>query len=314
MASEQGRPRRSGFSVLGPAVLIGLGIIFLSNSLDLVPWTVWGSLWRFWPVILILVGVQILLGRTGAGWGISLVVAILLVIVLVGAAVAASQAGWGVPIDMGTTAEGQTGTVDKDLTRLQEARATIEFGAGRLALDSLPTASDKLVVVDYTSGTLGRAPRLRLQEQGRVGILSITGGDGFRFGRTAEPDQWNVHLAQTIPLDLTVRLGAAEGILDLTDLKARTLNLDVGASSTVVRFPARAGTTRAFVNAGAASLTLEVPPGVGARIVADSGLASIDAAPRFSRSGGAYTSEDYQTAANRLEVELKAGVSSIRIQ
>ncbi len=314
MTSDEGRPRRRGFSVLGPAILIGLGIIFLLNSLDIVPWTVWGTLWRFWPVILILVGIQIILGRTGVGWGISMVVTVLLVVVLVGAALAAAQAGWGVPIEMDTAGQGQNVSVDKDLSSFQEARVTIEFGAGRLSLDSLPAASDRLVVVDYKSGTLGRSPRLRLQEQGRVGVLQITGGDGFRFGRTAQADEWNVHLSRSIPLDLTVRMGAADGSLDLTDLRARTLNLDIGASSTVVRFPAGAGATRAFVNAGAASLTLEFPPGVGARIVADSGLASIDAAPRFSRSGGVYTSEDYQTATNRLDVELKAGVSSLKIR
>ena len=86
MSSDQVRPRRRGFSVLGPAILIGLGIIFLLNSLDLVPWSTWATLWRFWPIILILLGVQVILGRMGAGWGVSLLAAVLLVVVVVGAA------------------------------------------------------------------------------------------------------------------------------------------------------------------------------------------------------------------------------------
>lgn len=299
--------------MLGPAFLIGLGIVFLLNSLDIVPWSAWATLWRFWPVILILIGIQVILGRTGAGWGVSLLVAVLLVVVVVGAAVAASQSGLIAPFETERAGQAQTGSVEKDLSGLQEARATIEFGAGRLSVDSLPAASDRLVVVDYRSGTLGRAPRLTLQPQGRTGVLRLTGEAGFRFGRTTEADQWDVHLARSIPLDLTVRMGAADGNLDLTDLKARTLNLDVGASSSVVRFPAGAGTTRASVNAGAASITLEIPPGVGARVVTDSGLTSIEAAPRFSKAGNVYISEDYQTAANRLEIQLKAGVSSVKI-
>jgi len=87
MASETGRPSRRGFSALGPAILIGLGIIFLLNTLDILPWSVWGSLWRFWPIILILIGIEILLGRTGAGWGVSLLISLALVALLVGAAV-----------------------------------------------------------------------------------------------------------------------------------------------------------------------------------------------------------------------------------
>lgn len=314
MATEPGRPRNRGVPVLGPAILIAVGIIFFLNNLEIVPWGVWGSLWRFWPILLILLGINIILGRTKAGWGISVIVAVALVVFIVGVAVGASQAGWIPAISMESTGEPGAGSVDKELSRIQEARANIEFGAGRLSLDALPTSSDRLVVVDYRAGTLGRAPRLRLQEQDHVGVLRITGDEEVRFGRTTEPDLWDVHLSRSVPVELTVRIGAAEGNLDLTELKVQTLNLDIGASSAMVRFPTAAGSTRAFINTGAASLTLEIPPSVGARIVSESGLATVDSSPRFSRSGNIYTSENYQAASNRLDIELKAGVSSVNIK
>lgn len=320
MASEPGRSPRRGFSVLGPAILIALGIVFLLNTLDIVPWGVWATLWRFWPVILILFGIQVILGRAGASWSISLLLAVAAVVLVVGVVVAASQGGWisGIPIDSGANREqadqAQPGEVSRDLGNIQEARTNIEFGAGKLVLDSLPAASSKLVVVDYSVGAVGRAPRLTLSESGRQGNLRITGGENFRFGRRAEPDQWMVHLNPAIPLDLTVRMGAADGSLDLRALRVRTLNLDVGASSAVVGFPAAAGSTRAFINAGAATLTLDIPPEVGARVVSDSGLASISASSRFSQAGGVYTSDGYQTATNRVEIELKAGISTVNIK
>ncbi len=318
MASEPGRPPRRGFSVVGPAILITLGIIFLLNSLEIVPWSVWGTLWRFWPIILILFGVQIILGRTGAGWGISFLVAIAIVVLLVGVIVAAANAGWisGFPSGAGTETHqaAQPGSVSQDLGAIQEARANIDFGAGRLELDALPSNSDKLVTVDYSVGTVGRIPRIRLTQNGRQANLSITGSDDIRFTPRAQPDQWTVHLNPATPLDLTVRVGASQGSLDLRGLMVRTLNLDVGASSTVVGFPAAAGATAAFINAGAATLDLEIPPEVGARIVSSSGLASINASSRFSRSGDVYTTGDYQTAANRLNIELKAGVSTVNLK
>lgn len=320
MASGPGRSPRRSFSVVGPAILIALGIVFLLNTLDIVPWGVWATLWRFWPVILILFGIQIILGRAGANWGISLLLAVAVMILIVGLVVAAAEGGWiaGIPIDSGTNAEqadqAQPGSVSKDLGNVQEARANIDFGAGRLVVDSLKATSDKLAVVDYSVGTVGRVPSVTLSQNGRQGDLRITGGETFRFGRRAESDQWTVHLNPAIPLDLTVRMGAADGSLDLRDLKVRTLNLDVGASSGVVGFPGSAGSTKAFINAGAATLTLEIPSEVGARIVSDSGLASINASSRFSRSGGVYTSDDYQTATNRVDIELKAGVSAIDVK
>ncbi|MDP2659635.1 MAG: DUF5668 domain-containing protein [Dehalococcoidia bacterium] len=320
MASEQGRPHRRGFSVIGPAILIALGAVFLLNSLDIVPWSVWGTLWRFWPVILILLGVQTILGRSGANWAISLAVSIAAVVLLVGVVVAASQAGWieGIPIDGGAGAqqakEAQAGSVSNELGTIQEARSTLEFGAGRLSVDSLPSGSDKLVVVDYSVGAVGRVPSTKLTQVGRQGNLDITGSNEVKFGFVSGADEWNVHLNPAVPQDLTVRIGAADGNLDLRGLKVRTLNLDVGASAVMVGLPANAGSTNAFVNSGAAALTLEIPAEVGARIVSDSGLASINASSRFSRAGGVFTTDDYQTAANRLDVELKAGVSTVSIK
>ncbi|MDO8688590.1 MAG: DUF5668 domain-containing protein [Dehalococcoidia bacterium] len=320
MGFEQGRPHRRGFSVLGPAILIALGAVFLLNSLDIVPWSVWGTLWRFWPVILILLGVQTILGRSGANWAICLVVSVAAVLLLVGVVVAASQAGWinGFPIDGGPvtqqTKEAQAGSVSNELGTIQEARVTLEFGAGRLSMDSLPSGSDKLVVVDYSAGAVGRIPGTKFTQVGRQGNLDIAGSKEVKFGFVSGADEWKVHLSPAVPQDLTVRIGAADGNLDLRGLKVRTLNLDVGASTVIVRLPANAGSTNAFVNSGAATVTLEISPEVGARIVSDSGLASINASSRFSRAGGVFTTDDYQTAANRLDVELKAGVSTVSIK
>lgn len=48
--------------VLWGSFLIFAGIIFFLNTLDLLPWAIWTELLRFWPLLLILSGLQILLG------------------------------------------------------------------------------------------------------------------------------------------------------------------------------------------------------------------------------------------------------------
>jgi len=46
----------------GGTILIFMGVLFLSATLDIINW---GSIWRFWPVVLIIVGLQILLKAKG---------------------------------------------------------------------------------------------------------------------------------------------------------------------------------------------------------------------------------------------------------
>lgn len=51
----------SGNLVWG-VILILAGGLFLLNSFGIVPWIVWNSIWRFWPILLILWGLQVILG------------------------------------------------------------------------------------------------------------------------------------------------------------------------------------------------------------------------------------------------------------
>jgi len=49
----------------GPIILIVLGVLFLLNTLDVFRWS-W-NIWRFWPVILIAIGLVLLRRRFGGG-------------------------------------------------------------------------------------------------------------------------------------------------------------------------------------------------------------------------------------------------------
>ena len=43
---------------LGAIILICSGIILLLNNLGILPWSLWLSLWRLWPILVILAGLQ----------------------------------------------------------------------------------------------------------------------------------------------------------------------------------------------------------------------------------------------------------------
>ncbi len=67
---ENNNVRRSGSrgSLVGPAVLVGLGIILLLNNFGALPWSVWETIFRLWPVLVIGVGLDLLIGRRSI-WG-----------------------------------------------------------------------------------------------------------------------------------------------------------------------------------------------------------------------------------------------------
>jgi hypothetical protein len=48
-------------------MLIIAGVLLLLNNTGILPWAIWGVLWRFWPVLFILWGLQLIAGRSLIG-------------------------------------------------------------------------------------------------------------------------------------------------------------------------------------------------------------------------------------------------------
>jgi hypothetical protein len=62
-----------------------------------------------------------------------------------------------------------------------------------------------------------------------------------------------------------------------------------------------------------ANVEIEVPESSGCRIVVDSGLSSKDFIGFIKQSDGTYETSNYDTAANRINISLKGGLSSFEV-
>ena len=311
-------------SLVAATWLIGLGVVFLVRQALQLDWG------EAWPLFVILVGVGALVGRAAGGvhgvagawdltWPIVWIgIGVLLLLSTTGriggSPVALISDGWpwllvglgawflvGAVLPLGS---GPTETLAIPLGGLAEAFVRIKFGAGEL--DVGPAAAGSLVDGTFTGGVVRRD-----LGPGRVELAQdTTYGLPWLDGRS----RWAVGLAPGLPLDLRLDTGAARASLDLADLRVRALDLHTGASETRIRLPRAAGATSVRAETGAASLTIEVPEGVAARIRSRMAIGSnqIDEG-RFPRTAIGHESPDYSTAANRVDLDLQGGVGSIRV-
>ncbi|MCL4384610.1 DUF5668 domain-containing protein [Patescibacteria group bacterium] len=75
--------RAKSHDIVWAWVLIFAGITFLLNNTGVIPWAIWGELWRFWPILLVLGGLRLVLGRGRTGEAIvGLVTVFSLVVIL----------------------------------------------------------------------------------------------------------------------------------------------------------------------------------------------------------------------------------------
>jgi hypothetical protein len=306
------RQRRRG-GVVGPLILIFIGGVFLLENTGYLPPNFWVNLWRLWPVVLVLIGIELLLAHR-VPW---LALAGLAAVVLI---VGAVSIHLGMPA---TTDTGVTTTNQTDLGGANQAAVTVRFGAGTLNLGPiLQPLPNQLASMSY-QGPQQLAPQPRYSvSSGGVGQLeyqsSARGGPGFVpfvDGRS-DAAQMDLTLAPNVPItSLNVQTGATDARLDLSSLRVSTLELSIGAATTWLRFPEAAGLTTAHISGGASTLTVEIPQGVAAQIQIRGGLSTVNVdQSRFPQvSDNLYRSPDYDTAANKVDLSIETGVTTIQI-
>jgi len=198
------------------------------------------------------------------------------------------------------------------LEQASQADIRINHGAGRLSIAALPN-SDQFLTGDFIGGVDNEITRegtrisARLSTPSEIfwGIPWMGMSDGF---------SWQINLNPEVALDLTLKTGASENKLNLTDLKVTNLNLDTGASSTSIYLPAHSGYTKANVHAGAASVDIIFPQNVAGRVRIQSGLAGININnARFPQNGSFYQSPGFDSAEDKVEMYIETGVGRISI-
>jgi hypothetical protein len=297
--------------VVGPLVLIFIGGVFLLQNAGYLPPNFWLNLWRLWPVVLVLAGIELLLAHR-IPW---LALVGLAGIVLVLGAVAS-----GSSLSRSPTQAAVTHTSQTDLGGATQAVVSVHFGAGQLSIGPLAPALDNQLAATTYSGAPDLEPQASYSAVGGTGQLDYqVYGHGpalMPFVGGQSEARMDLNLSPKVPITaLNVQTGATDAHLDLSTLQVSNLEINVGAASTWVRLPEAAKTTNAHIAGGAATITLEIPPGVGAQIRHRGGLSTVNVdQTRFPSVGdGLYRSADYLTAPNNVDVSIETGVTSIQV-
>jgi hypothetical protein len=191
----------------------------------------------------------------------------------------------------------------------KSARFKFSHGAGQLEISGGAPTGQALVgssAVGMNKETWLDGDRLEVKVEAGPSFLPFIG-----------PSQgvWRFQLTPDIPLTLKVEAGASSVNLDLQDVLASHIELSTGASSSNVTVPAR-GVSLLEIEAGAASVNVHVPAATSARVRVEEGVTSVNVDPnRFPRlDAGLYQSTGYDTAADRVDINIEAGLGSVTVR
>jgi Domain of unknown function (DUF5668)/N-terminal domain of toast_rack, DUF2154 len=289
-------PRRTP-SIAFPLVLIALGIVFLLANAGYLTRVSWRDVAQLWPVLLVVLGVDLLLRPR------SVFAAVIVEVALIGAALLYLAAG---PMPPGSNAvNGGRFTSQGSVLRVgaSSLSLTLGYGAGDLTVSGAATDSvtPSLVMVKSTREDIDL--RWKVQGTGSATVDVKSAGPDLPFG--GETRAWDVAVPSDMPVGLTLNLGAGDFDIDLSNVMLTEATINNGASNLQIALPKPKGSVPVTVSTGASSVDLRIPAGVEYRVRVTGALNSIS---------GPQESSGYNTATDRLTIAISSGVSSITIR
>jgi hypothetical protein len=294
-------------SIAGGLILILLGLLWLLNNLGYLPGDLVRSLWRFWPLALILLGLEVAL--RGFSDRVALPI-LLLAALLIGAVVVALAPTLPTEQIVSDSFSQEIGGLDSASIELEFDDATVQIEplSGQphlLAAAQLDHSSNLFVQKEFTE-TAGRG-NLTLADRYEVLFPFFFLGD--------LKNDWGLQLTPDIPLDLQLEGDDSKLDLNLEGLTLNTLTAKLDECTGQLRLSAT-GDLDAELGIEDSRLTIIFPTTVGVRLVAtlsDSRL-DFDTSRFVELVPNEYVSEGYEEAQIVIDVSLQASDSTITIQ
>lgn len=298
--------RKPRGGLVGPISLIFLGIVFLVHTLGIYEIDFWDLFLSLWPLFLIALGVDILIGyRSRAG---TLISALIIVALFTGGLYLyyESQAG-----SLARATEGNQ--FQQELDEVERAKIIIEPGVGVISVSEL--LETKFLISSTVSGWDPESILTEHRTRGNVGLYRIGILEGFVFVPPftgANMPTWDVGVTSLIPIELIVENGIGEQDIDLTDLNISGVTIEYGVGRSVITMPA-VGNFNATLSGGVGLQEVRIPRSLAVRVTTGRGLVLINFPDEFILKDGFYYSPNYATSDHRVNVLLEQGIGSLTL-
>lgn len=303
---------------IGPVFWISVGAIILLANLGIVQWDLWDLAIRFWPVLIIVAGLDIILSRYVQNvWGIllSLILVVGMLLGILWYAEVYSPVGKAV----------QSETVTQPIGNATRANIHLSPATGSIRVHSVTTGKDLVSgntytnaseQVEHTASSSGNVITYSLTSRGFTSSGSnsnITIFPGWGYSDRNHNPSWNIGLNAAVPMDLGFTLGAGNANLDLTSLQLSKLSVQVAVGQSTITLPSN-GNFSASIDNAIGQTILVIPQNTPVRIEASHGIASYSYPSGYSRQDDVLTSANYSESPQHINVQINQAIGSLVIR
>ncbi|HEX9561433.1 MAG TPA: DUF5668 domain-containing protein [Candidatus Dormibacteraeota bacterium] len=290
-------------SYFWPATLILTGVLALVAETGAISGERLLRLADLWPLILIVIGLELLNRRVLQGPRRDLATALIVLLAVGGAVAYVAVRG---PVSDAT----QTMNTSDAVGILNEATLDVDAGAMTMTVAGSDSLGSDLyrAHIEYS----GTKPAIRLDRT--TGNLRIFKNDDFALFASRR-FVLDLQLNSAVSWNVSANSGASNDTLKLSTVKVGSITLNAGASRTDITLGRPTGMVPIRVEGGAITLRLHRPRGSEAFVHVSGGAVTLDADGRELHGVGDETwqSAGYDGAADAYRVEINGGASTVTV-
>jgi len=317
--------------VAWPLTLIFVGIIFLLNNFSLLPWSIWSILWRFWPVMLILAGLETAFADSSwRGVLLAIISAVILVAILFLAVV------WSKPSlvfyqpfkdrvirwskEFFPHEKKQEYVIsDENYPNLNKRILNIDLGFGRLNLSDQEKNQSLFQLISHYQDPFG-TPQIKTDlEESQTIIINFTNRQENIFFPNQLIDRINYQITLgkvNLPTEVWLEIGTGQAKVKLNKIPIEVLNCTVGTGQAhlIILEPSLPrGNLFLDIGTGQAEVTLPKETGINLNYNLGAGKIIIgeEEVSGLGKSGDFFFGQDNWP---QIAVKAKVGTGSLTVK
>ncbi|MFC4212860.1 LiaI-LiaF-like domain-containing protein [Pedobacter lithocola] len=313
-------------------LLLFIGGVLLLENFGVIEFY-WRNVWHFWPVFLIIAGLNILFNRNNSQAGSMVSIGVLVItlgfLFFKGQQEPDRNSWWGnrlkndvdINIDDNDNEDSEDNDGDTSYNQLNLSepfaavdsakKAILNISGGGISFN-LDGETNDLIKADVKK----RHGEFSLTKQTTNSATLLT----FKMGN--KKNRWNFNdggndvdfkLNKAPNWDILMKLGAGEADFDFADYKVRTFRFDGGAASLDIKMGDLLPIADVVVKSGVADVKIQIPSTSGCRIKTKTGLSAKDFEGFEKLSDGVYETSNYKTSTKKIFINLDGGLSNFEV-
>ncbi len=290
-------------SFFWPVVLIMIGIFALLVDMNVISADRLYRLGDLWPLILIVIGLELITRRALKGPAVDVAAALIL---LIAAGGVVAYVSFGPSIPAGTQTFDTSGAVGN----LPAARLQMDVGGATMTVEGNTSLGSDLyrAHIEYS----GPKPSVTLDSSS--GELHISQQGGFLlFGNRRFI--LDLQINPSVPWSINVNSGAVDDTFKLSTINVSSMELDTGASREDITLGPPTGMVPISINGGALTVLVHRPTGAEVSVQVSGGAVSLTGDGQQARGIGSknWQSGGYEGAADAYTIAVNGGACTVTV-